>query len=93
MPAADSPVVALLVTAPLCHFCAQAHELLNRLAREGLSLRIDELGWDDEGGLRMVQRDGVPFPPALYLDGVLWAYGRISERALRRRLASMMAAT
>ncbi len=93
MPTVDSPIVALLVTAPLCHFCAQAHEVLNRLAREGLPLRIDELGWDDEGGTRLVRHDGVPFPPALYLDGVLWAYGRISERALRKQLTSMMAST
>lgn len=87
MPSAASPILARLVTAPNCHFCTHAHEVLDRLVREGFPLRIEEHGWADEAGTRLVRRDAVPFPPALYLDEELWGYGRISEGALRKRLA------
>ncbi len=86
MSPATVPLTARLVTAPNCHFCRRAHEILERLVREGFLLTIEEHGWDDETGDRLIKRDGVLFPPALYVDGELWAYGRISERALRKRL-------
>ncbi len=87
MQPAASTIVAQLITSPNCHFCARAHEVLGRLVREGFPLRIEDHGWDDADGAPLVQRDAVPFPPALYLDGELWGFGRISERALRKRLA------
>ncbi len=37
----------------------------------------------------LVRRDGVAFPPAIYVNGSLAGYGRISERALRKRLAEL----
>ncbi len=86
MQPATARIVAQLITSPNCHFCARAHEVLARLVREGFPLRIEEHGWDDAEGAHLVLRDAVPFPPALYLDGELWGFGRISERALRKRL-------
>ena len=84
----EGPEVAVrLVSAPDCHLCVHAHEVLVRLVNEGLPLVVEECAWNQEDGERLVCRDGVPFPPALYVDGVLWGYGRISERALRKRLA------
>lgn len=75
--------VLVFVTAPDCHLCAHGRPIVERLARSiGSSIR--ELGWDDEEAAALIRRDGVPFPPALYLDGRLLGFGRLSERRLRR---------
>ena len=49
-------------------------------------LAVSEVQWRSPEGQELVRRDGVPFPPALYIDGVLAGYGRLSEGRLRRVL-------
>jgi hypothetical protein len=76
-----------LITAADCHLCERARKVLGTLADE-TPLVISEVSWESEHGHSLVSRDGIAFPPAVYVDGVLAGYGRISERALRRRLAA-----
>ena len=47
---------------------------------------VREVSWQSDEGAALVRRDGVPFPPALYVEGALAGYGRLSERAVRRKL-------
>ena len=81
-------VEALVISTPDCHLCERAKAILGRLA-ETHPLRISELGWEDPVAQSMLRADGVPFPPAVYLDGRLAAYGRLSEGAVRKRLEVM----
>ncbi len=74
-----------LVTAPECHLCEHARQVLARLGRDQ-RLMPSEVRWDSPEGQALVRRDGVPFPPALYIDGTLAGYGRLSEGRLRRIL-------
>jgi hypothetical protein len=76
-----------LITAADCHLCEHARKVLSTLALE-TRLIVSEVSWESDPGRMLVIRDGVAFPPAVYLDGVLAGYGRISERALRNRLAA-----
>lgn len=85
--AAESRQVTL-VTAPNCHLCEHARRVLARLGGTG-ALRIQEVDWDSIEGRDLVRRDRPLFPPALYLDGALWGYGRLSEGRLRRSLAAL----
>ena len=80
------PIRVTLVTAPDCHLCAHARQVLARLAREH-PLAVEELAWNDPAAAARLERDGVPFPPALYVEDELWGYGRLSEGRLRRLLA------
>ena len=80
-----------LVTAPDCHFCALGRAIVQRLSQGGIPLEVQELDWTDSAGTALVVRDGVHFPPALYVDGELWAYGRLSERALRKKFEARIA--
>ena len=73
-----------LVTAADCHLCAHARSVAQRLAAE-LKTEINEITWESPEA-DFVRRDGVPFPPALYVDDELLGYGRISEGGVRRRL-------
>jgi len=75
----------ILVTAPACHLCDRARRVVARL-ESARPLAVSEVQWRSPEGQELVRRDGVPFPPALYIDGVLAGYGRLSEGRLRRVL-------
>lgn len=74
-----------LVTASACHLCGHAREILTRISRTW-PVALSEVQWASPDGQQLVRRDGVPFPPALYIDGALVGYGRVSEGRLRRIL-------
>ena len=74
-----------LVTAVDCHLCEHARSVAHRLAAE-LKVEVQELAWERPDA-DVVRRDGVPFPPALYIGDQLLGYGRISEGGVRSRLA------
>jgi len=76
---------AILVTAPDCHLCEHARQVLARLGHDW-PLVLEEVTWKSPEGFALVRRDGVPFPPALYIDGRFVGYGRLSEGRLRRIL-------
>jgi len=76
----------ILITATDCHLCEHARKALSSMAEKARFV-VSELSWESDKGRALVTRDGVAFLPAVYVDGVLAGYGRISERALRRRLA------
>jgi glutaredoxin len=73
----------VLVTSEGCHYCEHAHGVL-----ETLGVERREIDVESEEALSLAQ-EGVPlaFLPVL-LDGVrVVAYGRFSEKRLRRELA------
>lgn len=82
--------LALLISTGDCHLCERARDVLGRLASER-EFALQELDWEDPEAVRLLERDGIPFPPAIYLDGRFVAYGRVSEGALRRRLQELVA--
>src|SRR2546426_12544461 len=76
--ASFAEVRATLVTTPDCHLCEHARTVLERVLADGL-MAIDELDWNGADGTALVKRDGVPFAPAVYIEGKLFGYGRVSE--------------
>ena len=83
-------VHATLVTAPGCHLCDHARQVLLRLQR-AWPLVVEEVEWNSAEGQAFVRRDGVPFPPALYVGGEFYGYGRLSEGRLQRLLERRVA--
>jgi len=83
----SGPLKVTLLTLHDCHLCDHARDVISRLGRER-PIAMEETAWDSPEGQRLVQRDGIPFAPAVYIDGSFAAYGRISEGALRRRLGN-----
>src|SRR2546422_6858338 len=80
--ASTSRVRATLVITPDCHLCDHARTVLERVLADRL-MGIDEMDWNAADGSALVRRDGVPFAPAVYIEGKLCGYGRLSEGALR----------
>lgn len=68
-----------------CDFCAQAKEVLDRLAQE-FPLNVETLDLASPKGQRLAAAGGIMFPPGILLDGEPFSYGRLSERKLRREL-------
>jgi glutaredoxin len=75
----------ILLTKPDCALCDQAKLVLERVGDE-YQLSIEALSVTTERGTRLATEAGVPFPPAVLLDGKPFSYGRLSERKLRREL-------
>jgi len=85
------PIPILLVTAPGCHFCDDAKEMLEGLA-ETFPMYVETTPLASPAGRALVMEHRVPFPPILIVDGVLFGFGRISRRRLEGRLADVAAA-
>ena len=78
--------VTLLVTAN-CDLCEQAKEVLAGLAEEGV-VEVEVVDVGTERGQQLVAKSAMAFPPGVLVDGRPFSYGRLSERKLRRELAS-----
>ncbi len=74
----------VLITSSDCHLCGHAREVLGRL---GLAAREIDAGGGEAQELAAL---GVPLVvlPVLWDGERVVAYGRFSERALRRQLAA-----
>ena len=79
-----------LVTAEGCHSCAHARDVLVTLGKEW-PLQVEEISLHSAEGSQRALRDGIIFPPGLYVNDALFGYGRLSEGRLRRRLAEVSA--
>lgn len=82
-----TPVEVTLVVADDCHLCDHAREVLKSLADE-LSLAVRTVQLDSVEGQKLAERIALIFPPVLLRDGVVISYGRLSQRRLRKELAS-----
>lgn len=73
-----------LVTGPDCHLCEHGRDVLDRL-----DVAYVEVDAGSRQALALAET-GVPlaFLPVLVRDGQLLAYGRLSEKRLRRALAA-----
>ena len=80
-------IQATIVSTPDCHLCERARRILSDVGSP--DVRLTELDWESPEGRALVTAEGVPFPPAVFVAGELVGYGRLSEGALRKRLAAV----
>ena len=77
-----------LVTASDCHLCEHAKDVLDRIGHDvPLSLRTVDV---ESAEAQSLAERGIPLAllPALVEDGRLLAYGRLSEKRLRKDFAA-----
>jgi hypothetical protein len=77
----------LLLTAPDCHLCAHARDVLDGLTADGL-LSWREIDADSEQGRRLAATAPPLRPVLFHPDGRVIGYGRLSAKRLRRHLQS-----
>lgn len=76
-----------LLTQAECGFCDHAKEVLRRVSADH-PLQVCEVDLGSDEGHELALRAGVVFAPGVLLDGQPFSFGRLSERKLRRALAS-----
>lgn len=76
-----------LLAQPDCALCDQAKTVLGGLEQEGL-VTVREVDLTGPAGQALAVEHGVLFAPGVLVAGQPFSYGRLSEKKLRRRLAS-----
>jgi glutaredoxin len=82
-----TPVEITLLTQPDCHYCGHAKQVLDRVGRDH-PLRITEINLASPQGQQLASRAGVLFAPGVLVNDQPFCFGRLSERKLRRALAT-----
>jgi thiol-disulfide isomerase/thioredoxin len=81
----------LLLTQENCGSCDAAKAILDRLAAK-YPIVVSTVALDTAEGQQLAEKNGILFPPGIFIDGEAFAYGRPSERKLRleieRRLST-----
>jgi predicted DCC family thiol-disulfide oxidoreductase YuxK len=77
--------VVTLLTQPECALCEQAKQVLARVGADH-RLRVEEIALDSPHGQQLAATAGVMFAAGILLDTQPYAFGRLSEKALRRDL-------
>lgn len=85
VPVPPATVITLLTQAD-CRLCEHAKAVLSRVGLDH-PLAVTEVDLATEAGRALAGQAGVAFAPGVLLDGEPFAYGRLSERRLRRELA------
>lgn len=80
-----------LLTKSHCHLCDQAKEVLVKVSRD-FPLLFEVVSTESAEGARLALENGIVFPPGVLLDGQPFAYGRLSEGKLRRKLEQLCGA-
>jgi glutaredoxin len=75
-----------ILTQASCSSCEQAKLVLARLARDH-RFEVQEIGLGTDEGRSLAVRHGIAFAPGVLIDGVMFSYGRLSEKKLARHLS------
>lgn len=82
----------ILLTKDDCAFCDLAKEILQRI-RSDLPIEIVTIDINSSEGEELAQRGGILFPPGIFIEGEAVAYGRPSERRLRKEIEQRLTAS
>lgn len=80
------PVEVTLLTQDHCPLCEHAKKVLAAVAADH-PISVTEIDLGSEAGRELATAHRVLFAPGVLLDGAPFAYGRLSERRLRRALS------
>ncbi len=84
-------MIVTLLTKPDCDYCVQARKILGHLKAE-IGFELHTVDLEDPTGQALAAKHGILFAPGVLIDGRLSAYGRPSERRLRRDLIAAQGA-
>ena len=71
-----------LVTSLGCTPCLRIKRILSELQAEMPSLTVEEVEFTSQTGTKLAIENGVLYPPAVFLNGVMIAKGKINADAM-----------
>ena len=84
VPAAE-PVQITVVDSEACHFCADAHEVLEGFATS-YPLTVESIDVRSDAGRTLMTRHRAPMSPLVLVDGAFFSSGRLPRRKLEKVL-------
>lgn len=79
-------VKILLLTQEGCSPCKRIKRILEESRNEIPGLEIREVRFSSEDGMRLSVSHNILYPPAVFMDGELFAKGKIGEEELKQAL-------
>lgn len=76
-----------VVTAPGCHFCNDARQVLGAMADAGAPLRIELVDATSPAGRDLLAAHRPAMNPLVFVDGAWFSAGRLPRRKLQALLA------
>lgn len=80
------PVGVTVVESGACHFCDDAHRVLEELGRT-YPLCVEAVDVRSEEGQRLMRQHRASMSPLVLLDGDFFSHGRLPRRKLTKTLA------
>lgn len=90
-PPAGEPVRITVVASEACHFCDDAHRVLDELAPSH-RLVVETVDVRSEAGQRLMRAHRASMSPLVLLDGRFFSHGRLPRRKLAKALGQRQAA-
>ena len=84
----NGPIEVTVVESPSCHYCADAHQALQRLAAEGHAFSVVTLDLRTPAGQDLMRTHGAAMSPLVLVNGAFFSQGRLPRRKLTRLLES-----
>lgn len=72
----------LLVTSYGCTPCLRVKRILTELQAEMPTLRVEEVEYKSESGAKLSIENGIQYPPAVFVNGKLFAKGKIDAESM-----------
>ena len=72
----------LLITSIGCTPCTRVKRILTELKNEIFDLVIEEMEFSSPAGSKIALENGILYPPAVFLNGILIAKGRIDAEKM-----------
>lgn len=82
----DSPTQITVVTAPGCHFCEEAQDVLSRLHEQGHRLEVHLVEAASAEGAALLATHRPAMNPLVLLGGQYFSAGRLPRRKLEAYL-------
>ena len=82
----NGPTEVIVVEAPSCHYCADAHQALEQFVAEGHQLRVTTLDVREPAGQDLMRQHGAGMSPLVLVDGAYFSQGRLPRRKLAKLL-------
>ncbi len=87
-PDASRPIHVILVTKEFCHLCVKARLMLDKLRAEVPGISIHEVEFASSEGMDLAVKHRLLYPPIIFVNGSLFAEGKIEEESLREAVTN-----
>lgn len=83
------PVKVLLVTSEGCKPCSRVKRILNELQQDIPSLDVEMVEFASPSGSKVAMENGILYPPAVFIEGRLFAKGKVDTDQMAATIRSM----